>query len=277
MFEKRQHVFCWSAGAGSRRLGTGAGSRTIAQPPLARFPETRRLERHCGGGRTGHPPAGAPNNGKGQRTWELPGGQRVVLAGSTTYTLTVTHSSTNKCDFKIARPIPTRQLRLDLPSRVVDRRHPFRGIALFNGIELRLQQHDLAGRASHPGQRRGNRAEGRAGLVLVHSGGRDHLRARRAHGGVGGVQPGGGGDGHAEGDLDTLPRNSSTLWQRGRHEPAGRAGVAWGLNGRLELHECLAALPAESGFCGAQVRRLCYVDGQVEGRLRDAFAEKSHG
>ena len=26
---------------------------------------------------------------------------RVVLAGSTTYTLTVTHSSTNKCDFKI--------------------------------------------------------------------------------------------------------------------------------------------------------------------------------
>ena len=40
MFEKRRHVLRCSAGAGARRLGTGASPQTIAQPSTARFPNT---------------------------------------------------------------------------------------------------------------------------------------------------------------------------------------------------------------------------------------------
>ena len=40
MFEKRKHVLRCSVGSGARRPGTGASPRTIAQPSLARSPNT---------------------------------------------------------------------------------------------------------------------------------------------------------------------------------------------------------------------------------------------
>ena len=48
-----------------------------------------------------NPASGAPNFGRGQRTWTLPSGTSVVLLPQTQYTVEIGHDSDTDCDFKI--------------------------------------------------------------------------------------------------------------------------------------------------------------------------------
>ena len=48
-----------------------------------------------------NPASGAPNLGRGQRTWTLPSGTSVVLLPQTQYTVEIGHDSGSDCDFKI--------------------------------------------------------------------------------------------------------------------------------------------------------------------------------
>ena len=48
-----------------------------------------------------NPASGAPNLGRGQRTWTLPSGTSVVLLPQTQYTVEIGHDSDTDCDFKI--------------------------------------------------------------------------------------------------------------------------------------------------------------------------------